>query len=291
MIYNGKYPMALSEACRNISSHYRFHLKVRGGLPQRLGYVTLYFLFFAVFRWGDRHTRAIAWLRRLGLSGWTVDVVTPEGLRLRLNLLAAFDPLYSIIGERDYDRFEDAAPKPGQVVIDAGANVGVFTSLGARLVGPSGRVVAIEPHPDNFAQLSRNVSANGFEHVSLVQAAVDDHEGEGKLFVHSDNINHSLVRATGRSVPVRVRTIDAIARELGLERVDFLKIDTEGNVAGILRGAARTLKTRRPFIVFERDFAEESAGIREELEKAGYLSRDASAFTYAWPRERPAPAA
>lgn len=93
--------MALSEAVANIAANYRFHWSVRGGLSQRLAYLTAYYFIYIVFRWGDRHLRCLDWLKASGLSDLPVDVETPEGLRLRVDLHTAFDPLYSIVGERD----------------------------------------------------------------------------------------------------------------------------------------------------------------------------------------------
>ncbi len=172
----------------------------------------------------------------------------------------------------------------GQVLLDVGANVGIFTTEAAKRGGESGRVVAIEPHPDNFRLLAENVERNGLGNVSLVQAALDERSGSAELFVHERGINHSLKRRTGRSVPVALKTIDQVAREQALDRVDLIKIDTEGNVPAILRGARETIGRYRPRIVFERDSPEESRGLRELFEEFGYDTQDIRCFTYACPK-------
>jgi FkbM family methyltransferase len=174
------------------------------------------------------------------------------------------------------------------VVLDVGANLGVYTALCAKAVGDAGSVVAIEPHPGNAELLRQNIELNAFENVRLFAAAAGDHEGEAELFIHERAINHSLVRRSGKSVRVPLRTVDGIVRELGFSKVDILKIDTEGCVPAVLRGAKDVLGRLRPYVVFERDTAEESAGLGELLQSLGYLSRDVSVFTYAWPKERPA---
>lgn len=276
--------MALSEAAANIAANYRFHWSVRGGLLPRLAYLTAYYFIFIVFRWGDRHLRCLNWLKASGLSDFPVEVETPEGLRLRVDLHTAFDPLFSIVGERDYDRVEGFTPAPGQSVLDIGANVGVFTTRAARRVGPTGRVVAVEPHPENFRLLSGNVERNGLDNARLVEAALDDHSGKTELFVHERGINHSLKRRTGRSILVALKTIDQVVEEAGLERIDLIKIDTEGNVPAILRGGQETISRHKPRIVFERDAPEESRGIKELFDKFGYECRDIRVFTYASPR-------
>lgn len=278
--------MALGEALHNIGSNYRFHVSLRGGRLRRLAYLTLYYVLFVFLRWGDRHSRALYWLKTLGLSDMAVDVETPEGAVLDLDLHTAFDPLYSISGEGDYEREPKFRPEPGQTVIDLGGNLGVFAVRAASLVGPTGRVVAVEPHPDNFKRLSGNASRNGLTWLDCVQAAAGDREGTAKLFVHERGINHSLVRGSGKSVTVPLRTVDSIVREKNLARLDLIKIDIEGVVPAALRGAVETIRRFRPRIAIERDTAPENEGVDTLLAGLGYEWRDWRGLTYAWPKER-----
>lgn len=276
--------MALSEALGNIARAARFQAAVRGDRGLRLGYLFLYYAIFVAFRWGDRYLRALTWLKRSGLSDLRVDVVTPEGLALEMDLHTAFDPLAAILGERDYTLRPGFAPAPGQVVIDAGANVGIFATHAARAVGPSGAVVAIEPHPGNCRVLRRNAERNRLSWLTAVEAALDDKEGTAPLFLHDRAINYSLVRGSGASVPVRVTTLDAVAAELGLGRLDLVKIDTEGNVAAVLRGALGTLRRFRPRVAFEFEDCESAAGVERVLAEAGYALTKVGAIGYAAPR-------
>ena len=208
-------------------------------------------------------------------------------LTLDLDLHTAFDPLYSIVGEEDYEREPGFELAPGQVVVDLGANLGVFATRAAKRVGPTGRVIAVEPHPDNFRRLQGNARRNGLTWLECVQAAAGDREGETALFVHERGINHSIVRGSGKSVTVPLKTVDALVRERGLTRVDFLKIDIEGAVPAALRGASETLRRFRPLISLERDSEEESAGLDEIFRAHGYERRDRSVFTYARPTTKP----
>ena len=275
--------MALNEAWQNIRSNYRFHAGIEGGRASRLAYLTVYYLIFILFRRGDRHLRALNWLKGLGLSDRAVEVSTPDGLTLDLDLHTAFDPLYSIVGENDYEREPGFELKPGQVVVDLGANLGVFATRAAKRVGPTGRVIAVEPHPDNFARLKGNATRNGLDQLECVHAAAGDREGQVELFIHERGINHSISRGSGKSVTVPLRTVDGLVRERGLTHVDFLKIDIEGVVPAALRGASETLKRFRPLIALERDSEAESEGLDEILKAHGYARRDRSVFTYARP--------
>ena len=275
--------MAIGEAWDNIRSNYRFHAGLRGGRAARLAYVTVYFLIFILFRRGDRHLRALNWLKALGLSDRRVLVETPDGVVLDVDLHTAFDPLYSIVARREYESETGFALRPGLTVMDLGANVGVFATRAARLAGPEGRVIAVEPHPDNFRRLEANARRNGLDRLVCVQAAAGDHDGEAALYVHERAINHSLVRGSGRSVTVPLRTVDSLARELGLTKLDLLKIDIEGAVPAALRGASETLRRLRPLVVLERDAGEENAGVDEFFRAHGYRWIDVSVFTFARP--------
>jgi FkbM family methyltransferase len=67
--------------------------------------------------------------------------------------------------------------RPGMVVADVGANLGLYTLLAAERVGPAGRVHSFEPDPQNAALLRRNVAANVYNNVVLHEAAVADRQG------------------------------------------------------------------------------------------------------------------
>src|SRR5262245_590665 len=72
--------------------------------------------------------------------------------------------------------------KPNQVVLDIGANIGYYTLIFSKLVGPGGRVYAFEPHPTNFSLLDRNVQTNGYKNATVVRKAVADATGSLKLY-------------------------------------------------------------------------------------------------------------
>lgn len=139
--------------------------------------------------------------------------------------------------------------RPGEVVLDCGANVGVFTrfalNAGARLV------VAIEPAPDNLECLRRNFR-NEIEQrrVILVPKGVWDREDTLELRVDPENQAADtfvipLQSATG-SVRVPLTTIDHLVSELALDRVDFVKMDIEGAEVRALQGARETLQRFHP---------------------------------------------
>lgn len=126
----------------------------------------------------------------------------------------------------------------GMVVLDAGACVGMFTLKATRIVGDEGFVVAVEPHAEAFHWLSKNVQLNGYKNVACVNAALWNNVGFGKLSFGWLGAS-SLVRTYGvetQSVFVGTVTPDYLKRMFNLERVDFLKVDTEGAEVPILEG-------------------------------------------------------
>jgi FkbM family methyltransferase len=146
--------------------------------------------------------------------------------------------------------FYHHAPQRGEVVFDVGANVGAFALAAARLVGPTGHVYCLEPVPGNQAVLAKNIEANALTNVTVIPRAVGDKCGELALHLGSVGTMHSGIFDFGkgdRTVPVT--TLDALTEELGLPRVDFVKIDVEGMEAQVLRSATETLRRHKPFIV------------------------------------------
>jgi FkbM family methyltransferase len=134
----------------------------------------------------------------------------------------------------------------GMTVVDVGANVGVYTSLFAQLVGSSGRVIALEPAPDNWRALNKALTTNRWNNVEIYQVAAAEESGRMHFERSSYNSgNNALCLESSRdgteSVEV-VRLDDLLAGR----RVDFIKIDVQGWEAAVLRGGEQTLQRNRP---------------------------------------------
>lgn len=148
----------------------------------------------------------------------------------------------------------DEAFKSGDVVIDVGGHIGAFACLTARRVGPTGRVISCEPAPDNAALLRENLKRNGFSWAAAKETAVGDKAGFIELYVAdqaSDNPAANTVFPTeGRkAVRVPLTTLDALAAEEKLSRVDHLKLDIEGAELQALRGGEKTLAMTRRIVM------------------------------------------
>lgn len=145
---------------------------------------------------------------------------------------------------------------PGDVFYDVGANIGFFTILGARLVGPTGRVVAFEPVPACARAVGRNIELNAFGHAEIREEAVGAAGGRAQLLVVGE-ASWSHLASTGRhadvrdEIDVRVVAIDELVASGEIPPPDVLKIDTEGAELQALEGMRATLEQHRPSIVCE----------------------------------------
>src|SRR5258708_13589365 len=141
---------------------------------------------------------------------------------------------------------------PGSTVIDVGANIGYFTLQFARQVGANGQVVAIEPEPNNFAQLSRVVArAKLPAKINLYQFAAADAVGQQNLKL--DPFHPANHRLSNTGLPIEVTTIDALVEKLGNPNIAFIKIDVQGAEHKVLQGAVKTIARSHPVLFCELD--------------------------------------
>jgi FkbM family methyltransferase len=140
---------------------------------------------------------------------------------------------------------------PGCFCIDIGAHIGYYSLLLSKWVGQTGRVFSYEPVPYTYSFLERNLQHNATSNVKAEQAAAGSRNGVVRMaFPNGGRLGWSTVSDSG-DVDVRCTTIDSEVSRLALDRVDFVKIDTEGYEPQVLAGAERTIQQMRPKIMFE----------------------------------------
>jgi FkbM family methyltransferase len=131
------------------------------------------------------------------------------------------------------------------VCYDVGANVGFYTLLLSRLVGPHGSVVAFEPLPSNVLALRRHIELNHCTNVVVKAIALSNHDGEAR-FAESPSNSMGRLSEDGALV-VSCQRLDTIVSG-GCPPPDVLKIDVEGEEAKVLEGAQEILQTARPIV-------------------------------------------
>lgn len=177
--------------------------------------------------------------------------------------------------------------RPGMTIVDGGANVGEITLVCAKLVGPAGVVVAYEPVTRFADQLENNVRANDFCTVRLRRAGLSDAPGQADIYLadsaltdgtHNDGLG-SLFPTSERSrleETIPLTTLDIVADQEALGRIDLIKLDIEGGELAALRGARRVLERDGPAIIVEvaevtcRAAGYEMADILSHLAEFGY---------------------
>ena len=149
--------------------------------------------------------------------------------------------------------WEDQA-RAAQTIFDIGANAGIF-SLAALAANPRAQVHAFEPTPEIAARLRTTAAMNGLSHLTVNEVAVGDHDGDATLRrwrgVGNNNEGMNFITSDGDGgEAVRLVSLDRYCADRGIERVDLLKIDIQGNEPRAFAGAARMLRERRIDTIF-----------------------------------------
>ena len=165
------------------------------------------------------------------------DAAVTPGLRS-----GAYEPHLTAVFERHC--------RPGMTVVDVGANLGYFSLLASRLVGPAGRVVALEPNSENCRLLLSSLRLNGTSNVELLPVAADEGSGWAYYSTHVGSNgglvdDGDLLSRFGAVVPT-FRLDDLVDG-----KVDFLKMDVEGAEGRVVQGATRIIEKDRPIVTTE----------------------------------------
>lgn len=142
--------------------------------------------------------------------------------------------------------------EPGDTVLEIGAADGAHSALYAARVGPSGCVVAVEPHPDHVACLQARQDA--YPWLRVLPVAVGAVDGESVLFAHarrpmcSSLYDGNICQTDGTSYQVQVMTVDAIVATMPTAP-SLIHLDAQGAEGEILRGARRTLRLPITWVV------------------------------------------
>jgi FkbM family methyltransferase len=174
--------------------------------------------------------------------------------------------------------FQEYVPRPGDIIIDVGAELGREINLLSRLVGPTGRVYAIEAHPTTFKWLVRRIEASGLTNVTPLNVAISDQPGAVWISDADDPmVNRLIHEPTG--FEVRAVTLDDFIQEHGIERVDYLKMNIEGAERLAVQGMDRSAGKIKNMAVECHDFLAVAGGddwyrtdgvIREALGTLGF---------------------
>ena len=171
--------------------------------------------------------------------------------------------------------------KPDYIVIDVGANIGLYTVFISRLLSDSGRVLSFEPIPETYDILKNNVANLCRRNTKVFQLALYDHSGSIDMVVPKDPddienfylsyiLPNDALCGNDRVLRIQAETLDSVLSKYRL-RTDFIKIDVEGAELRVFYGARRSIKQHLPHIMCE---------ISRGHERYGHASQQI--FTYLW---------
>ena len=186
-------------------------------------------------------------------------------------------------------------PQQGDTVIDVGAGVGEEAVVFSQLVGPSGRVIAIEAHPGIYASLCETVRRSGLSNVTPLCIAVGDHEGTVHFAEGQNFLTGSIVRGAAHEFgEVPLQTLDRIAADHAPGTVALIKMNIEGAELGAVAGMSELAGRTRNVIISCHDFLAERDGedalktrkqVKPMLEAYGYLIDVRGDHPDAWARD------
>lgn len=164
--------------------------------------------------------------------------------------------------------------RPGMTFYDVGANIGFFSLLAARIVGPGGKVVAFEADPEVAKRLREHVERNHFSFISIEQKAVWS-ETDIVSFARSNprvspdrGLGHVVASGVSGSTELQAVSLDDFLQTS--RPPDFLKCDVEGAEVAVFRGAQQLLKEKRPILLFEIHSEENRRTLLQEFAGLGY---------------------
>jgi len=152
---------------------------------------------------------------------------------------------------QNYEPTEWIVPREGDVFLDVGAFVGWHTIRAARIVGPSGHIVSLEPDPKNRSQLEANLKLNDITNCTISSLAAWSKSGEEVGWYTEKSPDCCKVEEVWSSTTARTTTIDDLIGDLQLDRLNWIKMDIEGGEIEALKGAEMSLRRYRPALFVE----------------------------------------
>jgi FkbM family methyltransferase len=250
-------------------------------LPMRIAYLTLRYLLSLILT-NEERIRRLRILRKVYV--WLNGFFSPSihtakitdrivrkivGPSLRPFMVKVTVPKYAyryyckiidFAPGREDDIIEHFNPSEDNIVIDVGAHVGRYTILASKLVCRSGKVIAIEAHPDNFQLLKRNLQLNNSENNVLTFncAAYCQDKPQLRLFLAGEDRGNTLFNTvmesrytTEKFVSVPALKLDSIVQRVGIKahEINWIKIDVEGAEYEVLQGSQNILSNSKDISV------------------------------------------
>lgn len=196
---------------------------------------------------------------------------------LALRLLARAHRYRWKLNRPEIARMLGAIPRGGSA-IDIGAHKGAYSYWMCKGVGPTGRVVSVEPQEAVALGLAASLGSIGAGQATVLHAAASVTPGAGTINIPRDSTHGASMGALAAdrvvdAVPVRLVTVDELVEINGLDRLEFIKIDAEGHELEIVRGGLASLERFRPALLIESEARAHEPGALSHLDELDGLLR------------------
>jgi FkbM family methyltransferase len=224
----------------------------------------------------NRNRRARALLRffvwqaweRIVRRPWTVRLVGRTKVKCYPHSAAGSGVIYcGMIEWRDM-RFARDYLRSGDVFVDVGANIGVYSLVASTIPGVT--ICALEPSKLAYARLLENLEINGVANAITRQVAAGVADDVGHLTIGMDTTNRLVPPRTREAIatePVEIRAMDSLLTELGIQAPALIKIDVEGRESDVISGLAKTIDASSPVLIVE---CNNKPQLQRILSRSGY---------------------
>lgn len=237
---------------------------------------------FYIYRKLKRYGLDISQQHILQVNGYKISIIpNDEGISAALSIFKIHEPLTTKIISK--------VLKIGMFCIDIGSNIGYYALLESKIVGETGKVIAIEPSPINFKYLEINSKLQKPNNIETYNFAVAQTDATVKFLINEksnwskvlENSNDITQDTSVISVPAK--QLDTFFSEKKIPKLDFLRMDVEGYELNIYNGARKTIQNFKPSLLIEvhRHFL----GLRKTKEFLLLLKDDGYEIKYFIPRE------
>ena len=212
----------------------------------------------------------------VNINGYKLAVIPGDlGISSELLMFKTHEPLTTKLLSKEL--------KKGMICLDVGSNIGYYTLLESKIVGADGKVIAIEPSPQNFQHLKKNLEIQNAKNVDAYNFAASDKNGEVNFLVYRES-NGSFTIPDGEEtdipgdiIKVTAKTMDSFLEELNINHVDFVRMDVEGYESHIIQGMINIIKKSKPMFQIEVHASilgkEGTKKFFKEFQKYGYEAK------------------
>lgn len=207
--------------------------------------------------------------------------ISPLGFKMNLSLDKQVDKeIFMEIFESETQNFYAEIVKKGMVIFDIGANKGLYSLIAASKIEPDGKIVSFEPAPKAYDALVSNILLNNFTTIYPFKVGIADKQGEVIFNICKDDAYNSIgnnpLKPIKEKQVIKTISIDEFCESQNIDKIDLMKIDTEGAEELAIKGGIKTLsKDNGPLIICEYNSKTDygianSTGMFNLLKKMGY---------------------